>query len=394
MTEPTKSRHSESLICLLAAILPITITGTPITVQPGMVQGMVDYMGMNDVGAGFVASAEMAGLMVATVLFAFFGSRLDWRKTYGWGLAVVAVANLGSVLLGSGTSFTALRILAGAGAGIVAAIGFAALGETENAPRNYGLAVATIIGYSGLALWALPALFAGGGYDAFLIAYGLLSAACLPFVPFLARRDSAERNAADVAGVPFVNGLSQVGFLAVAAMFVFFTGYAAAWTYMALIGRDLGLNEGEVAHALSLSQFAGVAGALAIVVQSGKIHDLVQAGVILAAGALAIFGFTLHQDYGVFLALNCIFQFCWNAGQPLLLGIVASRDLDGRMLRFTIPMQYIGLAAGPAFAAYRLGGHGDYNAVMIGAGLLAALTPLAIAPLIVKQRPRRQTAPA
>jgi hypothetical protein len=29
--------------------VPVAIAGTPITVQPGMVQGMVDYLNMGDV---------------------------------------------------------------------------------------------------------------------------------------------------------------------------------------------------------------------------------------------------------------------------------------------------------------------------------------------------------
>lgn len=384
-------RRSPGLIGLLAAILPITVTGTPITVQPGMVQGMVDYMGMDDVAAGFVASAEMGGLMLATVLFAVVGNHINWRRTYGLGLAVVVVANVLSVLVGVGTAFTALRVVAGAGAGIVAAIGFATLGEIENAPRNYGWAVATIIGYSGLALWALPWLFALGGYHAFLLTYALLTALCLPLVLRLPHRAGVGGDTEELS-LQGLTLLSPAAILAISAMFLFFTGYAAAWTYMALIGRDLGLSELDVAHALSISQFAGVAGALAIVVQSGRVHDLMQTSVILVGGALVIFAFTIEQGYGVFLGLNCLFQFCWNAGQPLLLGVVASRDRTGQMLRFTIPMQYIGLAAGPAFAAFRLGVHSDYASVMTGAGIIAALAPLAIAPLILAYKPQRPAA--
>lgn len=393
MAIATSAKRASPLLSILAAVLPITITGTPITVQPGMVQGMVDYMRMNDVDAGFVASAEMAGLMLATVLFAFVSDRINWRKAYALGLVLVVTANVGSVLLAAGAPFTALRTIAGAGAGVVAAIGFATLGETENAPRNYGWAVATIIGYSGVALRVMPALFAIGGYHAFLLMYALLTAACLPLVPFLSHKkgvggEISETVASEKAGI------TPVGILAIASMFIFFTGYAAAWTYMALIGRDLGLNESAVAHALSLSQFAGVAGALAIVIQSGKVHDMVQAGAILAGGALAILAFTLPQDYAMFLALNCIFQFCWNAGQPLLLGIVASRDSGGRLLSFTIPMQYIGLTAGPAFAASQLGSQSNYQAVMLGAGVIAAIALVAIAPLILTRKPKSRNGTA
>ncbi|WP_081570532.1 hypothetical protein [Sphingobium herbicidovorans] len=76
-----------------------------------------------------------------------------------------------------------------------------------------------------------------------------------------------------------------------------------------------------VSHILSISQFAGVAGALSIV--------LLQAAVILLVGAVSIFAFAIDQSYALFLGLNGLFHFCWNAGQPLLLGIIASRDTGG-----------------------------------------------------------------
>ena len=385
---PSRDRAPGSgLLAILAAIIPVTITGTPITVQPGMVQGMVDYMGLPSVQAGFVASAEVTGLMVATVVFAFVGNRLNWRLAYPLGLAIVVLGNLLSLAAGNGAAFTVLRAITGIGAGLATAIGFAALGNTQDAPRNYGWAVATIIGYSGMVLWALPALFDLGGYQAFMIAYAIVTALCLPLVPFLPLTMSDLDPVAHETMRRDIRARSA-GILAVLSVFIFFVGYAAAWTYMALLGRNAGIDEVSVSHALSVSQFAGVAGALAIVIQSGRVHDMVQVWVMLAIGAAAIFAFTLPQSPAMFLALNCIFQFAWNAGQPLLLGIVASRDASGRLLRFAIPMQYVGLASGPAFAAYQLGLHDNYSGVMIGAGVIAALTPLAITPIIAVRRRR------
>ncbi len=378
------------LLAILAAIIPVTITGTPITVQPGMVQGMVDYMGLSSVQAGFVASAEVTGLMVATVIFAFIGHRLNWRSAYAAGLGIVVCGNLLSLFGAEGTAFTALRAVTGLGAGLATAIGFAALGNTENAPRNYGWAVAAIIGYSGMVLWVLPVLFSWGGYHAFMIAYAIATALCIFLVPFLPSMKSvAEEITKDAAETG--RFILPAEILAVLSILIFFVGYAAAWTYMALIGQQAGLDEVAVSHTLSVSQFAGVAGALAIVIQSGRVHDMVQAWVMLALGAAAIFAFALPQDQILFLGLNCLFQFAWNAGQPLLLGIIASRDSTGRLLRFAIPMQYVGLASGPAFAAYQLGLHENYVSVMIGAGVIAAMTPFAIAPIIALSK-RRVTA--
>lgn len=378
----------DGFVGILAAILPVTVTGTPITVQPGMVQGMVDYLHFADVQAGFVASAEVGGLMLATVLFAFVSSRINWRRAYASGLAVVIAGNLFSLIAGTGPLFTAIRTITGMGAGLVTAIGFAALGETEHAPRNYGWAVAMIIGYSAVALWLLPDLFSIGGYDALIIAYTIVTAVCLPLVTSLPHRKETSSDLEHVSATD-IKRLPLPGFLAVLSVLIFFIGYAAAWTYMALIGRDAGIDERSVSHILSISQFAGVVGALAIVTLSDKVHDLLQAAVILLVGAASIFALAIDQSYSVFLALNCLFQFCWNAGQPLLLGIIASRDKAGRLLRFAIPMQYIGLAIGPAFAAYQLGFHNNYPAVMIGSGMFAAVTVLTILPLILASQRKR-----
>jgi len=380
-----RGTRTRSLLAILAAILPVTITGTPITVQPGMVQGMVDYMHLGDVQAGFVASAEVSGLMAATVIFAFIGSKLSWHKAYIWGMLIVIAGNLLSLVVGAGPAFTATRAITGIGAGLVTAIGFAALGETRDAPRNYGWAVASIIGYSAIALWVLPFLFAIGGYGALVISYAIAVVLCLPLVSCLPQRLPVQDRQGSMTAED-VALLSPTGILAISSVLLFFIGYAAAWTYMALIGRDAGLNESSVSHILSISQFAGVIGALSIVILSRRFSDLLQAAIILIIGAIGIFAFVLPQEDGLFLGLNCLFQFTWNAGQPLLLGIIASRDAFGRLLRFAIPMQYIGLAIGPALAAYQLGAHNDYPAAMIAAGIFAALTPLAIFPILIARR--------
>lgn len=376
--------HRDDARSIVAAILPITIAGTPITVQPGMVQGMVDYMHLADVQAGYIASAEVGGLMAATVLFAFVSATLRWRLTYAGGLAIMIIANILSVFVVTGAGFILLRVAAGFGAGIVTAIGFASLGETADPPRNYGWAVASIIGYSAIALWALPTIFDLGGFRALLLAYAVITVCCLPLVPLLAHNRAAE-GSMNVLGRDDVPLRSTRGMLAVLSVLTFFIGYAAAWTYMALLGRDAGISDRSVSYILSVSQFCGVAGALSIAFLSGRASDLAQAVAILTAGAVGILAFAIKQHYAVFFSLNCLFQFAWNAGQPLLLGIVASRDKSGGLLGFAIPLQYIGLAIGPGFAAFLLGTASDFLPVMAGSATFAALTLIFVLPILLKK---------
>ena len=49
-------------------------------VQPGFVQGLVEYLGFDDQGAGYTASAEMFGLAATTVLMTFIAHRPVGRQ--------------------------------------------------------------------------------------------------------------------------------------------------------------------------------------------------------------------------------------------------------------------------------------------------------------------------
>lgn len=380
------TRRHDSLRTVLAAILPATIAGTPITVQPAFVQGMTDFHRLSEAQAGYIASAEVTGLMVATVIFAFVSRRLPWRRAYALGLLVMVIGNLVSIFANTPEMLAVCRIVTGIGAGLVTAIGFAAIAETRDPTRNFGWMVASIIGYSAVVLLLMPTLFDLGGYDALLIGYALVSLLCLPLVPSLAHRDTASASV-DHAHSRDVRLLSWRGMFGVLSVLVFFVGYAAAWTYMALVGRQAGLPDRQVAYALSISQLFGVAGAMTIVILARRVSDRTQAVGVLSIGAAGIAAFAMHQNYITFLALNCLFQFAWNAGQPLLLGINASGDRSGALLRIAIPLQYVGLAAGPALAALMVDLRYDYGIVMLVASVIALTSLLCILPILFGIRP-------
>ena len=62
-------------------------------VQPGFVQGLVQYVGFDDQGAGYTASAEMFGLAATTILMTFIAHRVNWRTVILGSLIVMFLAN-------------------------------------------------------------------------------------------------------------------------------------------------------------------------------------------------------------------------------------------------------------------------------------------------------------
>ena len=96
--------------CIGAAILMGVVGPEVFIVQPGFVQGLVEYLGFDDKTAGYVASGEMFGIAATTILM----NHADSSTTSGFGD------------IGDGTSWTTIvdflytagDLPGGAGAGI------------------------------------------------------------------------------------------------------------------------------------------------------------------------------------------------------------------------------------------------------------------------------------
>ena len=65
---------------LIAAILVGVIGPEVFIVQPGFVQGLVEYLGFNDSSAGYAASIEVWGITATTVLMTSLKNRRLSKK--------------------------------------------------------------------------------------------------------------------------------------------------------------------------------------------------------------------------------------------------------------------------------------------------------------------------
>src|SRR5688500_9211595 len=79
---------------LATAILLGVIGPEVFIVQPGFVQGLVQYVGFDEQGAGYTASLEMFGIAATTFALIFLTPRLDWRKLLRISLLVMFAANV------------------------------------------------------------------------------------------------------------------------------------------------------------------------------------------------------------------------------------------------------------------------------------------------------------
>src|SRR5215469_15870578 len=381
--DPARSTARQRLI---AAILVGVIGPEVFIVQPGFVQGLVQNLGFDDQSAGYAASIEVWGITATTLVMTFFSHRFNWRKVVTGSLLVVALANAACLAVHSKEAFVALRFLAGAGAGSLISLSFTTVGLTENPNRNFGYLIMWVLLYGAVVLYLMPTAYAWCGLHRVLEFFAAFPLVALPLVK--AFPESGETAATVEADA--VNLSASLKSLALLAMFAYFVAQGVAWAYLFLIGTAGGLTEQQVATGLTLSQVAGVAGALLPALIGGRFGRWRPLTVGIVGGALCLLFLIGRFQYLPFAFWVCLYNFFWNMTHPFLLGSMASFDRRGRVVVLAVAAQMLGLAIGPALGATVIA-PGQYASVNYIAIAMFALSWVCILPPVLIQQQRARS---
>jgi predicted MFS family arabinose efflux permease len=354
---------SNSRARLWVAILAGVVGPEVFIVQPAVVEGFVKYLGFDAVAAGYAASVEVWGIALSSILLPLVAKRVNWRTVIVLSILLMVAGNAASAFTPAHDAFLVLRFLVGVGAGGLISLSFAAVGLTANPDRNFGYMIMWVMIYGALGLWLVPSAFALGGMKLLLLFFAAFPLLVLPFVRFLPRGgETAPHSDANAIELPTLAKAS-----ALLAMLLYFVAQGIVWAYLFLIGTDDGLGEQQVANALTLSQFMGVLGAWAFGVCGARIGRSRALTLSVLGGSLCLLLLTAHTTFAMFALVVCIYNFFWNVAQPALLSAMAVFDRRGRMVLAATAMQMIGLATGPALAAWVIAS-GSYSKV-IGSGV-------------------------
>jgi predicted MFS family arabinose efflux permease len=371
---------------LVAAILVGVIGPEVFIVQPGFVQGLVQNLHFDDQGAGYAASIEVWGITATTLLMTFLSHRFNWRTVITGSLLLVAVANAACIGVHSKEVFVALRFVAGAGAGSLISLSFTTVGLTENPDRTFGYLIMWVLLYGAIVLYLMPAAYALSGMTGVLLFFAVFPLTALPFVKLFPTGGAA----AATVEADAVNLSSGLKSLALLAMFTYFVAQGVAWAYLFLIGTAGGLNEQQVATGLTLSQVAGVAGALLPALVGNRYGRWRPLTIGILGGAVCLLFLIGQFQYLPFIFWVCLYNFFWNMTHPYLLGSMASFDRRGRVVVLAIAAQMLGLAVGPALGASVIA-PGQYASVNYIAIVMFAFSWVCILPPVFIQQQRARS---
>ena len=332
---------------LVAAVVLGTIGALTIMVVPGFVTLVAAQSGLGDRELGFIASWDISTMAAAIGVSTWLISRFQWRHIALVGTALMVLGDLSTAASQSYAAIASARVCAGCGEGLAVAISFAALGRATNPDRAFGIYLIVGLAVSAAVLALLPALQASIGPPAvFVGAAGLTvaSATLYSWLPDRNRERGGERGSATVV-------LKELAITGLVGVFLYFIAQGALWSYFERIGAASGIRPDLIGYATGVSSFAGVGGALLAVwgcMRLGRTALLMGSGVLSIASFWMLRG---HVTETELVISGLLFNFGWNLAQPLLSGVCADADSEGRVVVAMGCIQTVGFGLGPAIAA-------------------------------------------
>jgi predicted MFS family arabinose efflux permease len=297
--------------------------------------------------AGFVAATELFAQVAGTGLFLWASPRWPLRAIAVAALGVMVIGNIATALSADFPSLILARAIAGAGGGVIRALCMMSLAKALSPGRAFAVYAGAQVGLAAVTTALIPRFIDSQGARAPFLVLTLASALGFALCPLLPRRSALPPPAIEPRGSA---SFPMAAILAIVALFVFFAGQGALWTYLEPIGAYRSIPAAGITQALTLLNFAGLAGALGVGAMAHRVNPRIALSTLLATEILAIVGlFNVHSSAG-FIVSAGVFYFSWCASFPFQFTVISRSDSSGRASAVVPAADGLGLAGGAAFA--------------------------------------------
>jgi len=365
----------------IIASIAVAIVGWAVFMGlPILVGAFVDFRGFTEEQVGYLASADLGGMFVSSIIVSMYVAKMDRRFWVTVGIGVAIVADIFSIYTYDFWSMMGIRILAGIGAGFCYSIALANLAATTETARNFSLLVFAFVFVNFLELYSLEVISDHWGVSGIFGTFISINLICLLAWPFLPRGKVATNNTlgrsevemAVTAGTPAseVHGQQQaynlvlLGSLCLAAIACFYVMIGAFWAYIERMGVTAGFNDNFIAAALSITTLLSIVGCLVaykISRRQGQSRPLLAAPLLIA---VVLVWLGTNTVAATFVVVLIIYQFLWNGVDIFQLGTLSNIDNSGRFIALVPAAQGLGQTIGPSLAGYMVGLGFGYDAIM------------------------------
>jgi predicted MFS family arabinose efflux permease len=341
---------------------------------PVILGTLADSIGLDARQIGWLASVELGGMLVASLLTSRLVRSGRYRRIAVAGMALAVTTNLVSTTVTAFATLGALRFAAGVGSGLCYSTAIAALSLSREPARNFSLFGISLIIIGSLELYVLPMIAAqwgAGGVFALLGTAYLAPAALLKFLPTSV--SSGELAALSPnGGTSRASVFARLAVFCLAAIVCFNIATSAFWAYSERIGVAIGMAQQTVANALTVLNLLSLGGCALAWWAARRWGQHRTQLVALSVILLVFLGWSRHLESTLYLAGIALFFEAWAVSAVLQMSTLSVFDVTGRYAALIPAAQGIGQSAGPFVAGSLLGWHESYAQLLAFEGALVA----------------------
>ncbi|MGX7605745.1 MFS transporter [Klebsiella pneumoniae] len=362
-----------SLRLLAAIVIFAAIAPGILMTAPAVAAQLASEWQLKPGQIGWLFSAELGAMSLATLPAWWWMSRLDWRRVALTAGVVFLAANLASAVVTQYETLLAARFIASLAGGTLMILCISCAAGTPNPSRVYAFWVLGQLLLGMLGLLALPGLFATFGLKVVYLILAAIMLCCLPLVSAFPPRFQP----LPVSRQQPSTALWRQA-LAVLAVLTFYISLSAVWTFIGTIGSAAGLSPTQVGLVLAAATVCGIIGAGGAALRGTRRADRLP--VWLGYGLLIVsVGLLIGQPLLVRYAIAALlFKFTWTFVLPFILARVAGLDNSGRLMNSINLVIGGGMAAGPALAGALLQHFASADPLLAAAGVCALLSLILI----------------
>ena len=323
-------------------------------ILPIIVGALVDHVNFSIQHASYIASADMFGLGIGTLVWSRFILTGNWRV---FALISAVLLCFGNMLCAVSDTFTVVafsRFVAGIGAGLMLTIGVSGLASTRNPDRIVAIYTLLVTAVASAVLYVFPYLLVQSGSKGMFFA--MAGFACFAgissfFVPRksirAAKPELHEEEVTSSSRPQFLVKLSGV-----TGVLVSFFGMSLYWVYIERVGVASGFVTSQISGGLGTAQLTGVAGAITAAVISTRFGNrIIPVMVTMFLALMASLTIPSTTGFTFYLISAGALIFSWNMLYPYVIGIMISLDVTAKLVTYSMVMMTLGKSLSPAIGA-------------------------------------------
>lgn len=352
--------------------------------MPMIVGAIADSFMFNDQQLGWVASADLGGMCIVSVIVSRLIAWINRRYLALAGILIAVMANIAAMQTDTLSTLLLSRIISGMGGGICYSVGLANLSATNNSTRSFSILMFALVSVNALELYTFPHVTniwgVNGVYALFSLCF-LLSFAIVPYIPHYAPANVRPTIKTEQKTRQQFSFSTLIPWICLAAVFSFYITIGSFWAYIERIAVNAQLADDYIVNALSVVTLLTLVGCFfsrSIGQRFGHILPLL---FVLSMLVGVLVYLSLSISYVSFAVGVLLFNYCWLYTDIFQLSTLSDIDKTGRYSALVPTAQGVAQTLGPLIAgALLIQGAGYRYVLLLGASsaLIALLLYLII----------------